>query len=98
MCVHVLVVAPTLYVCILVHRYLKLEKETNSLTALHNNERLLHLMKKLHRFLGLNEITVSHLQASAVQGVHTHTTHCCYSSGVHSTYVIVRTWFLVGAP
>ena len=56
------------YTCEYIHntynyRYLKLEKEGQSLITLCNNERLLHLMKKLKQFEELNVATVSHLKA-----------------------------------
>lgn len=88
MCICTLVVVPSLYACM--HRYLKLEKEANSLTTLRNNERLLHLMKKLQHFEELNEITVSHLKASTVNRVHT--------QHITATVVVyyMCTWFFGG--
>ena len=63
------------HACVCAHacRYLKLEKEGQSLSTLHNNERFQHLMKRLQQFEELNDTTVSHLKASIdiLQWIHT---------------------------
>ena len=60
-----------LYLCnaSLIYRYLKLESEIDSLSMHKNNEKLLHLMKKLQTFEDLDEIRVQHLKVC---------TPCCF--------------------